>query len=302
MAIGDTHEKRILKRIEKHKRLCLRIGRALQLNNLLPRLLRILPLRPEWKIQFDALPRPHLAYGMYVAAMQARALGLQSVTVIEFGVAGGNGLRCMESHAGLIERITEFRSFEFTIVGFDRQGGMPESQDPRDIVYWYELGAFDVDVDTVRSTLKRARYLVGDIVDTLPLLLEPDLPPIGFVAFDVDFYTSTIDALQVFRLQSKTRLPRVLCYLDDVFGISDLTIMGESIGEEAAMHSWNKEHPRKPIEKVAGLRHKRPLPRHWNDQMWCLHDLEHPQYNTGIRQHDESVFIDRELKKAVART
>ena len=280
----DAPEKRILKRIEKHKRACLKLGRAVQLTNLLPRVLRFVPLRPEWRIQFDALPRPHLAYGMYAAAMQARALGLRAVTIIEFGVAGGGGLRCMERHAGLIERIAEFRDFEFTIVGFDREGGMPKSQDPRDVVYWYEPGTFEVDVDAVRSTLQRARYLVGDIADTVSELLEEGLPPIGFVALDVDFFSSTIDALQVFRMPPESRLPRVLCYLDDVFGISDLTIMGESVGEEAAMRIWNEENPDKPINQVAGLRNKRPLPRHWNDQIWCLHDLRHSQYNTGIRQ------------------
>lgn len=279
-----TPETRILKRIEKHKRRSLKLGRALHWTNLLPRVLRLIPLPPEWRIQFDAVPRPHLAYGMYVAAMQARALGMRAVTVIEFGVAGGQGLRCMERYAALIERIAEFRDFEFTIVGFDREGGLPKSQDPRDVVYWYEPGVFEVDVDAVRSTLRRARYLVGDIADTVPKLLEADLPRIGFVAFDVDFFSSTIDALQVFRMPPETRLPRVLCYLDDVFGISDLTVMGESVGEEAAMRMWNEENPDKPINRVAGLRHKRPLPRYWNDQIWCLHDLKHSQYNVGIRQ------------------
>ena len=41
---------------------------------------------------FDAVARPHYAYGVYQAALNAKLLGLKNVSCIEFGVAGDNGL------------------------------------------------------------------------------------------------------------------------------------------------------------------------------------------------------------------
>ena len=47
-----------------------------------------------WKQYYneERLPRMHYAYCMYMAALEAKTLGYKKISVIEFGVAGGQGL------------------------------------------------------------------------------------------------------------------------------------------------------------------------------------------------------------------
>jgi hypothetical protein len=47
----------------------------------------------------DRFPYPHYAYGVFVACLQARMLNFPRITVIEFGVAGRNGLVALEMAA-----------------------------------------------------------------------------------------------------------------------------------------------------------------------------------------------------------
>lgn len=279
---SDRPAKYSILRLELQKRRALRAGRALRWSTLLSRFLRYIPLPPEWRIQFDAVERPHLAYGMFVAAMQAKAIGLSGITCIEFGVASGGGLRAMEKYVDLIRSIPEFSQFGFDVVGFDRAVGLPETLDVRDLAYWFEPGIFEVDASEVRRSLRFARYIVGDVKDTLKELGDVSRNPIGFVSFDLDHYTSTKDALQVFDLPSSSRLPRVICYLDDIIGISDLTFMGVCVGEEAAIREWTDNHPHLPLAKMSHLRDKRPLSLHYNEKYYCLHDMQHPLYNTPL--------------------
>ena len=42
--------------------------------------------------------------------------------------------------------------------------------------------------------------------------------PVGFVAFDLDYYSSTVAALKIFDGPHETHLPRVHCYFDDLAG------------------------------------------------------------------------------------
>ena len=74
----------------------------------------------------------------------------------------------------------------------------------------------------------------------------------------------------------------MLLYADDIFGYHDLNIVGANVGEERAFAEFNATHDDMAICPVSGLRHKRPVPAMWNDKMFALHDLAHPQYNTSI--------------------
>ncbi|MBI2571288.1 MAG: hypothetical protein HYV63_30145 [Candidatus Schekmanbacteria bacterium] len=277
------HPKYSILRLERHKRACLTWGRRLaKVMPFAPWIARYLPLSFETKVQLDALPRPQLAYGMFAAAMQARALGLEAITAAELGVFAGAGLRCMERYAARIEAIPDLHGVRIEVVGFDRGEGLPASDDPRDAPYWFEAGLFRVDIEVVRRSLRRARFLVGDVADTVSDFLALGLPPLGFVSFDLDYYRSTVDALRILAIPDQRLLPRVLCYFDDIFGVSDLTILGPCVGEEAAIGEWNASNPRRPLAPVTGLRHKRPFAAPWNDQYWALHLWDHPLYNVGI--------------------
>ena len=75
------------------------------------------------KINWGLVPRPHYAYCMYQAARLAMLLGIPRISVLEFGVAGGNGLIVIEQHAGWIQREL---GVNLEVYGFDT-GGSPRA-------------------------------------------------------------------------------------------------------------------------------------------------------------------------------
>ena len=80
---------------------------------------------------------------------------------------------------------------------------------------------------------------LGDIRYTVPTFVEKFVPaPIGFVAVDLDYYSSTVDALKVFDLPESYMLPRVLCYFDDIVG-EDHVLQNEFVGELLAIREFN---------------------------------------------------------------
>jgi hypothetical protein len=87
----------------------------------------------------EALERPHYGYCVYNAALLARRLGHKRISILEFGVAGGDGLVSLESHAAEIARL--FR-VEIEIYGFDSGHGLPEPVDYRDLPYHWKKGFY----------------------------------------------------------------------------------------------------------------------------------------------------------------
>src|SRR6266849_11023426 len=77
-----------------------------------------------------ALIRPQYAWGTVLAAAQAKALGHEEVSVIEFGVAGGRGLLALQDIAGAVSRVSGIR---ISIFGFDMGSGLPVPTDERDL-------------------------------------------------------------------------------------------------------------------------------------------------------------------------
>ena len=268
--------------IENKKRLIWKIGMGLRDGYWLSRIFRYLPLSYLTKMFLDALPKPSYAFGVYSACYQAKALGLDSISVLEFGVASGKGLRSLEKHA---QKIGAIFDINVNVYGFDIGSGLVDTGDYRDIVYWFEPTIFKVDIEKVRRSLKRAKLVVGDVALTVQEFQRRLPSPIGFVSFDLDHYTATKHALQIFDWPSETRLPRVACYFDDIFGISDLTLPCEAVGEERAICEFNRSRKDSGgIYKITGLRYKRAIPSYWNEQMYVFHDFHHPLYNKGINQ------------------
>jgi hypothetical protein len=231
------------------------------------------------RVHLDDFKYPHYAYGVYMACMQAQMLGQDITTVIEFGVAGGNGLLALEDAA--IE-IGAALGVEVDVLGFDAGAGMPPSNDFRDMIYWYRPGAFKMDYSKLKARLRKAKLIIGDIEKTISEATINLRGPIGFCAFDMDYYSATIQALKVFDAPSATRQPQVLIYAADIFGFHDLNVMCESVGEERAFSEFNESHRALKIQEVRGLRSKRPLNAKWNDKIFALHDFSHEHYNTPI--------------------
>ena len=87
-----------------------------------------------WQFQYKTGPlaRPNYAYPVYQAAQLAHGSGEPRVSVIEFGVAGGNGLVAMEQYAEQVEKIFDVK---IEVYGFDTTEGLPAPVDYRDLLY-----------------------------------------------------------------------------------------------------------------------------------------------------------------------
>lgn len=90
------------------------------------------------------------AYGVLGAVKLAAALGLPDVSLLELGVAGGNGLLELERLATEVEREHSVAS---RVVGFDLGTGMPPPLDHRDVPYAWREGFFRMDEALLRSRL-----------------------------------------------------------------------------------------------------------------------------------------------------
>jgi hypothetical protein len=239
------------------------------------------------KVFWDAVDRPHYAYGIYQAAYAARYAGIEEISAIEFGVAGGNGLVAMETVAAAV---TDETGVGVRVFGFDTGTGMPEPVDYRDLPYVWRPGDFPMDVDALRARLRSATLVLGDVTETVDGFVEAhDPPPIGFVAFDLDYWSSTVAALRLFDAPIERFLPRVLCYMDDVIG-SDVEMHCEFVGELLAIREFNDTHEDRKLAPINGLRNKRPVPAIWNDQIWVLHSFGHAEYGTYIPQPRAEIF------------
>jgi hypothetical protein len=241
------------------------------------RVLVRLPGEQAQELRFDWLmvPFPQYAYGMQKAAALASALDLPGFTAIEFGVAGGNGLVAMEQHAA---RLSAELGMEVDVVGFDLAIGLPTTTDYRDLGYFWSEGEFAMDEAALRKRLDRARLVLGDVHETVADY-RPDLP-IGFISFDLDYYSSTLAALAVAEGTEWDRwLPRMYAYFDDLRTI-------EWIGERQAMTEWNARHGDRKVGQVKGLRDSIFAAPSWGDMMFEFHLFDHPRYQENVSTAD----------------
>jgi hypothetical protein len=68
----------------------------------------VLPVSIETRALWDISPRPYPQYlnGVLLAAQQANRQKVDEISVVEFGVAGGNGLIALQEEAAEVERAT----------------------------------------------------------------------------------------------------------------------------------------------------------------------------------------------------
>ena len=231
------------------------------------------------KIAYDVHARPHFAYGIHRAAKQAKALGLPGISALEFGCAGGNGLVAMEEIAA---EIGAHFNMQIDVYGFDIGEGLPKPLDYRDLPYAWKSEQFKMDIPKLEARLTTAQLVIGDVNDTVdPFLARDGLMPVGFISFDLDYYTSTINAFRIFSGASDACLPRVYCYFDDIIG-PDNELHCKYVGELLAIEEFNAAEPMKKLAPIHGLSHKRYLPHLWNDAMYIMHGFEHPLYDQYI--------------------
>lgn len=229
--------------------------------------------------------RPHYAYALFNAAQQALALNYKTISVIEFGVAGGNGLVCLEKHA---EALTRLLGVQFDIYGFDTGTGLPELQGYRDVMHNWKTGLFPMDVDKLQGRLKSSKLVLGNVSDTLKSFYTTYKPaPVGAIIFDVDLYSSTRAALRIFDTDAGNFIPRVRCYFDDIIG-NELSLTNEYMGEKLAIDEYNRASPERKITPVYHL-HARPYRRKWHLKTFVHHAYDHPRYSEFVARHDQAM-------------
>jgi hypothetical protein len=234
----------------------------------------------DFRLAMQALDRPEYAFGVNQAVYLAAKLKLPSVSVVEFGVADGAGLIVLERYA---LEIGKANGIEVEVYGFDLGSGLPAPSNYRDLGYVWKRGAYEMeDLDSLRRRIKIARLLLGDVEETVPQFVVARHAPVGFISFDLDFYSSTKSAFRIFSCPDEHLLPRVFCYFDDI--VSDgHQLHCEDVGELLAIREFNENSQGKsglfacPILKSGTV-----FPANWEDQLRVYHRFDHRDYNTYI--------------------
>ena len=111
----------------------------------------------------------------------------------------------LEYHA---QQTSKLLDIDIDIYGFDIAEGLPEPLDYRDLPYQWKKGFYKMDVPTLQARLKKAKLVLGDIKDTSKYFFEKYNPaPIGAIAHDLDFYSSTVAALNMLAADERNYLP-----------------------------------------------------------------------------------------------
>lgn len=218
--------------------------------------------------------RPHYLWCLLHVAGVARHLGYERFGALELGCAGGNGLVALEVAAGPVE---EALGVGIELHGFDGTSGMPAPESHRDAPYLIEPGHFPMDTEKLRSRLRRTQLHLGPVGETVHAFLAEPAAPVGFVIQDLDYHSSTRDALALFDAPAERFLPRVLSYYDDVLGYP--WALGN--GERLANAEFNASRPARRIDELRGMAYAVPAAhRHdpWPEALHLVHVLDHPRY------------------------
>jgi len=216
--------------------------------------------------------KPNYVWGVLSGTDLAKVLGFQKISVLEFGVANGRGLISLEKIASCVEKIY---GISIDVYGFDTGKGMPKPQDYRDLPNLWTEGYFSMDFNRLKNDLINAQLIIGDVKDTIQDFLNSAPAPIAFVAFDLDMYSSTMDAFRLFDAGSNLLLPRVNCHFDDIL----MYTFGDHVGERLAISDFNDSHKRRKISRIYGLEYLFGRRDSWTECAFLAHFFDHELYS-----------------------
>lgn len=241
---------------------------------LIYRLIIKLKLFQKLKYSLYLIPYAPYFYGLKTAVSIAKETGEKKLIVIEFGVAGGNGLLALQKYADLFE-VKE--KVTITVLGLDTGKGLPKSSDYRDLPYLWQEGDYPMDESKLRAKLlPKTRLIIGDvkhkIKDILKISAELD-SKIAFISFDLDLYSSTKNALKILHGSEKVLLPRIPLYFDDVIG----TI--HQIGQLASIDEFNSSSKKRSIGSYFNIQSTIPFKPNWANKFFEFHFFNHKDYS-----------------------
>lgn len=251
----------------------------------------IFKYHPRLLIDAQAIERPHYAYCMLAAASLAKRLGKARISAIEFGVAGGNGLKFMCDFAKEVEALT---GVAVECYGFDTGKGMPPPEGSRDLPFWFREAQYVMDEPALRRKAPDGKLVIGEIRETVPGFLDAHDPaPIGAIFNDVDYFSSTRDSFALFdsaTSRPQNFLPRIYMYFDDIIGW-EFEMYGPHNGQLAAISDYNAAQENVKIHLNQNLM---PLAHlHYRHQIYYAHLFAHPEYNKYIGDADQHALEDQ---------
>jgi len=172
------------------------------------------------------------------------------------------------------------------VVGFDAGAGMPPAMDYRDLPHVWGQGFYKMDEAKLRTKLRSAKLILGNVSETVPEWLRTLTAPIGFVAFDLDYYSSTKAALRIFDGAPETHLPRVHCYFDDL-ACTNIGVINRYVGEHLAIDEFNAEHADRKVCPIEQLRTNRYQWEKWQGRMYGFHNFSHDHYTRHLIPSDD---------------
>jgi hypothetical protein len=238
----------------------------------------------EFRYAINSLERMHYAYIVLNAASLAKRLNIKTISVIEYGVAGGRGLLLLEYYATEVKKLL---GVDIEIYGFDMGSGLPEPEGYRDLPYHWKKGFFKMDVESLKNKLKISKLVLGNITDTANNFFSKYNPaPVGAIINDFDFYSSTNVALSMISKNPNKYLPRVFCYFDDVIGSED-ELYNDFTGERLSINEFNQKNNDIKISKAYNL--LVPGNEIWHHQIWHCHIFKHRDYNQFTSKEDQQL-------------
>ncbi|WP_062210093.1 hypothetical protein [Demequina oxidasica] len=247
-------------------------------------------LHYEKALRFGAGAYPAYGHVVLHAALLAAKLGHPKIRVAELGVANGRGLIALEKHARAAKELT---GVDVAVFGFDTGEGLPPSENPRDIPYYFASGDYGMDEDALRERMTTAQLILGDAADTFGEWAAADASPVGAILFDMDLYTSTAAVLRLMGdvLDDSQILPRVAMYFDDLVPKKDterLKDYTEFAGESLAINEFNAANSDIKIGRDTFFS-SIPDGQPWHECMFMMHRFNHPQYKGPVREPQPAV-------------
>lgn len=238
----------------------------------------------RWQAFFlDHYRRHQLRYNFYAhnlmaATREAAAKGYTEISAIEFGVAGGTGLRFCELYAREAARLS---GVQVQVYGFDSGKGLFDPADYRDAPNVWVGGQYAMDEQLLRDSLESAQLVMGDIVETAPAFFQTHSPaPIGVMLVDVDHYRPTVAILDMLKQPDEHFLPNVFMFFDDISPFS------HDQGEQLAVREFNRSVTTMSIspEIAAANPTFPPEVAHWAFKLAVCRRFEHPRFATSKTQ------------------
>ena len=228
--------------------------------------------------------RPHYETILLESCVEAKKLGYDEISVLELGVAGGNGIISLEKYA---KNLSKKFNIIINIYGFDYGEGLPETNKHEDIPFRWKSGLYKIDKEKLKKITsnffwrhqKYNRRICGE-----------NPKNITTIYVDLDLYTSTKNFfLQINKLKNYLS-PRVFCYFDDLFNPNNY--LSEFNGELKAIKEFNNDNKNfklgSSIDHIADF--KFPLAK---GQLFTLHNFEHKDYFKYIGDHaDQTLSLD----------